>query len=214
MNLVNRLYRCGVLPVVTIAKKEDAISIARALQSGGIHCIEITFRTESAQEALRLIRKEYPTLLLGAGTILKQEQAKMAHDAGADFLVSPGLNEKVLDYCIKNQITMIPGCNHPTEVEKGLEKGLEIMKFFPAEPSGGVAMLKALKGPYPNMRFLPTGGINPKNLEDYLACENVIACGGSWMIEDSFLTSKNYEMLEKRAKETMTLVDKIRRKGN
>ncbi len=168
--------------------------------------IEITFRTEATEESIFILTKNMPDLLVGAGTILKVDQVKRAVSAGAKFIVTPGFNPSVVDYCVKKKITIIPGLNTPTMIEWGLERGLNFFKFFPADLSGGTKMLKNLAGPYPYVKFMPTGGINNETLISYLKENNVIACGGSWIVKKDLISSKNFEEIRRLTREAILLI--------
>jgi 2-dehydro-3-deoxyphosphogluconate aldolase / (4S)-4-hydroxy-2-oxoglutarate aldolase len=182
-----------LLPVVVLDDPAQAVPLARALIAGGLPVAEVTFRTAAAAEAIRRIAAEVPGLLLGAGTVLTVEQVRQAHDAGASFLVTPGYNLAVVAAAQDLGLPIVPGINNPTGVEQAMADGLDLVKFFPAEPSGGVPFLKALGGPYAGMRFIPTGGIGPKNLGSYLALPTVLACGGSWMVEPALIRSGRFD---------------------
>src|SRR5262245_51314153 len=175
--LTDRLRDARIVPVIVIDDPSDAIPLGEALLAGGLSCAEITFRTPRAGEALQRIAAEVPSLLAGAGTVLTPEQAAAARDAGAQFIVAPGFNPRVVDYCLERDIPVYPGVATPTEVEAAREKGLRVLKFFPAEPVGGLAYLKAIAAPYVDVEFIPTGGINATNLASYLAFKKVVACG-------------------------------------
>lgn len=181
--LYDAIGKAGVIPVIKLERVEDAVPLARALLEGGIPVAEVTFRTESAADGIAAIRREVPQVLVGAGTVLATSQAQAAIDAGAQFVVAPGSNGTVIDQVLAAGIPMIPGVATPTEIEAALEKGLQVLKLFPAQVLGGVAMLKALAAPYPQVRFVPTGGINEANMKEYLQQKNVLAVGGSWMIQ-------------------------------
>ena len=181
--IYNKIGEVGIIPVIKLNRVEDAIPLAKALLAGGIPVAEVTFRTEAAAEGIALIRREIPQMLVGAGTVLTTEQANAAVEAGAQFVVSPGSNGKIIDKVWDSGVVMIPGVATPTEIEAAMGRGLSVVKFFPAEALGGVAMLKALAGPYPQMKFVPTGGISASNMKDYLQQKNVLAVGGSWMIQ-------------------------------
>lgn len=181
--IYNKIGEVGIIPVIKLNRVEDAIPLANALLAGGIPVAEVTFRTESAAEGIALIRREVPQMLVGAGTVLSTEQAIAAVEAGAQFVVSPGSNGKIIDKVLDSGVVMIPGVATPTEIEAAMGRGLSVVKFFPAEALGGVAMLKALAGPYPQMKFVPTGGISAGNMQDYLQQKNVLAVGGSWMVQ-------------------------------
>lgn len=183
VEIYNKIGEVGIIPVIKLNRVEDAIPLANALLAGGIPVAEVTFRTESAAEGIALIRREVPQMLVGAGTVLSTEQAIAAVEAGAQFVVSPGSNGKIIDKVLDSGVVMIPGVATPTEIEAAMGRGLSVVKFFPAEALGGVAMLKALAGPYPQMKFVPTGGISAGNMQDYLQQKNVLAVGGSWMVQ-------------------------------
>ncbi|OQQ09914.1 ketohydroxyglutarate aldolase [Vibrio splendidus] len=176
-----RLRDIRIVPVIAINDVAQAVPLAKVLVENGLPCAEVTFRTEAAAESIRLIREAYPELLIGAGTVLTTEQVDTAINAGVDFIVSPGLNPTTVKYCQQRGVTIVPGVNNPSLVEQAMEMGLKTLKFFPAEPSGGVAMLKALTAVYP-VNFMPTGGVSPANVESYLALKSVVACGGTWMV--------------------------------
>lgn len=194
-----------VVPVVAIESPERAPGLAKALLAGGISLIEVTFRTERAAEAIAAIRDEAPDMRLCAGTVLTIEQAKTAIEAGAQAVVSPGTNAEVVRFCQNAGIPVMPGCATPTEVEACLALGLSALKFFPAEVMGGVAMLKALSGPYGGVRFMPTGGIDCRNLRDYLALPNVLACGSSWIAPKALIEAGDFSEITERAKQIKTL---------
>ncbi|OEE99056.1 ketohydroxyglutarate aldolase [Vibrio crassostreae 9ZC13] len=176
-----RLRDIRIVPVIAINDVAQAVPLAKVLVENGLPCAEVTFRTEAAAESIRLMREAYPELLIGAGTVLTTEQVDTAINAGVDFIVSPGLNPTTVKYCQQRGVTIVPGVSNPSLVEQAMEMGLKTLKFFPAEPSGGVAMLKALTAVYP-VNFMPTGGVRPANVESYLALKSVVACGGTWMV--------------------------------
>lgn len=190
---MKNLSELGIIPVVEISDSNKAVKLAEALLKGGIKAIEITFRTKDALESIEKIANAKLDILLGAGTVLTKEQADQAIKAGADFLVSPGFNEDVVDYCLEKKYIIFPGVNNPSDIEKAIEKGLTTLKFFPAEASGGVKMLDSFAGPYKQIMFMPTGGINERNIQDYLKCKNVICCGGSWMIDKEKVINDNFK---------------------
>ena len=202
---------CGyrVIPVVVLNRAEDAAPLAKALCEGGLKCAEVTFRTDAAQEAIRIMSREYPDMMVGAGTVLTTDQVDRAVSAGAKFIVSPGFDPEVVDYCIDKNIPVVPGCITPSEVAQGVKRGLEVIKFFPAEQAGGVAMIKALAAPFTGVRFMPTGGINAGNLEQYLSFPRIAACGGSWMVKADLIDSKDFEKITELTKEAVELVGKI-----
>ena len=200
----------GVIPVVVINKTEDAKPLAKALCEGGLKCAEVTFRTDAAQEAIRIMSQEYPDMMVGAGTVLTIDQVDRAVSAGAKFIVSPGFDPEIVDYCIDKDIPVVPGCMTPSEVAQGVKRGLEVLKFFPAQQAGGVAMIKAMAAPYTSVMFMPTGGINADNLEQYLSFKKIAACGGSWMVKADLINSKEFEKITELTKEAVRLVKSIR----
>lgn len=200
----------GVVPVVVLEKKEDALPLARALVQGGLPCAEVTFRTEAAAKCIELMSREYPEMLVGAGTVLTTEQVDLAVESGAKFIVSPGFDPEIVDYCLGKNIPVFPGCITPSEVAQAVKRGLKIVKFFPAEQAGGVPMIKSMAAPYNNIRFMPTGGINLKNLEAYLSCDKILCCGGSWMVKGDMIQKGEFEKIESLVKEAKEVADEIR----
>lgn len=200
----------GVIPVVVLKHAADAAPLAEALCKGGLKCAEVTFRTEAAEAAIKIMAGNFPDMLIGAGTVLTIEQAERAVAAGAGFIVSPGFDPEIVDYCLANKILILPGCVTPSEVAQGVKRGLQVLKFFPAEQAGGLAMIKALAAPYTNVKFMPTGGINAENLEAYLSFDRIAACGGSWMVKAELVEHKEYDKIEKKTREAVELVKKIR----
>lgn len=184
-----------LVPVIVIDDADDAVPLARALADGGLPCAEVTFRTAQAGHALERIAAECPEVLVGAGTVLTPSQAASARQAGAKFIVSPGFGPAVVDYCLEHDIPVFPGVATPTEIEAALAKGLSVMKFFPAEPLGGVNYLKAMSAPYGKIEFMPTGGISPANVGSYLAHKQVVACGGSWMAPQDWIAGKQFDRI-------------------
>ena len=195
--ILKEMSNIGIIPVVALNDAKDAAPLAKALIDGGIPCAEVTFRTDAAEESIRIMATEYPEMLVGAGTVLTIEQVDRAVNAGAKFIVSPGLNPKVVKYCVDNNILVIPGCTNPSDVEVAIELGLETVKFFPAEPAGGLPMIKAMSAPYTKMKFMPTGGINENNLKGYLDFSKIVACGGSWMVKNDLIEAGNFEEITK-----------------
>ena len=191
-NIINQIRAIGIVPVIAIADADKAVALAQALAAGGLACAEITFRTAAAAEAIRQIKDNVPDVLVGAGTILSTEQADTAMQAGAQFLVSPGFNPRVVAHCQANNYFIIPGCATPSDMEAALEMGLTLVKFFPAEQAGGLPYIKAVAAPYTSLDFLPTGGIGPKNLADYLSFPRVVACGGSWMATKDLIDAGDF----------------------
>jgi 2-dehydro-3-deoxyphosphogluconate aldolase/(4S)-4-hydroxy-2-oxoglutarate aldolase len=202
--VLEKIGELGLVPVVTIERPEDAVSLGNALIDGDLPVAEITFRTAAAEEAIKTLDRELPELLVGAGTVLTVEQVKRAVSAGAKFIVSPGFNPKVVDYCVESGIPVTPGLNTPTEIEMALERRLEVVKFFPAEPSGGVEFLKAMAAPYRGIQFIPTGGITRDNLTSYLAFNRVHACGGSWMVKADLISSGQFAEITRLTREAVS----------
>ena len=196
----------GIVPVVRIEKATDALPLGKALLAGGLPLAEITFRTAAAEEVIRTLTERMPELIVGAGTVLTTEQAQKAIRAGARFIVSPGFNPKVVSFCREQGIPVIPGVNSPTQIEAAMECGLRVMKFFPAEESGGAAFLKAVAAPYEGIRFIPTGGINTANLISYLSLKNVIACGGSWMVKTDLISAGKFEEITGLTREAVRIL--------
>lgn len=200
----------GIVPVVVLNKADDAEPLAQALVKGGLPCAEVTFRTAAAEESIREIAKKFPEMFVGAGTVLTTEQVDRAIGAGAKFIVSPGLNPKVVEHCLKKGYPITPGIMTPTELEMALGFGLDVVKFFPAENAGGLKMIKAMSAPYTMMKFMPTGGINATNVRDYLACNKILACGGSWMVKGDLINAGNFAEIEKLTREAAAIVKEIR----
>lgn len=208
-NHVALIESLKVVPVVAIECEYDAIPLADALAKGGVPCAEITLRTPAGLAAIEALSNR-PDFLVGAGTVHSVDQAKSVADAGAKFVVSPGFNPKTVSWCIENNTPIFPGISSPTDLEMALEHNLDIVKFFPAEAMGGVKTLKAFHGPYHSIRFMPTGGISPANLADYLSLPYVIACGGSWLVKSSLIAEGKFDEITRLAKETVDLVRTIK----
>lgn len=206
---LSRLRELRVVPVIVIDDPDDAGPLGAALAAGGLPCAEITFRTAAAGEALRRITAEHPDFLVGAGTVLTARQADEARRAGARFVVSPGFNPAVVDHCLEHALPIYPGVCTPTEIEAALQRGLSVLKFFPAEPMGGVAFLKAISAPYGAVEFIPTGGIGPEKLPDYLALDRVVACGGSWMAPAEWIRAKEFERIRQETERAMLAVRRV-----
>ena len=204
-NVLARLGEARILPVVELDTSEAALPLAKALMAGGLPVAEITFRSEAAAESIGILRERIPEMLVGAGTVLGIEQVALAHRAGSQFVVTPGFNPSVVEACLETGLPVLPGINNPTGVERALGFGLDAVKFFPAEASGGVPFLKALSGPYPSVRFVPTGGIGPGNLGDYLALPNVLACGGSWIVSPALVRASRFDEVARLAGEAVAL---------
>ena len=201
----------GVVPVVVLNDAKDAAPLAKALCEGGLPCAEVTFRTEAAEESIRIMATEFPEMVIGAGTVLTIDQVDRAVGAGAKFIVSPGFDPEIVDYCIAKGIVVLPGCITPSEVTQAVKRGLEVVKFFPAEQFGGVATIKALAAPFTSVRFMPTGGISAKNLADYLGFKKIIACGGSWMVKGDLVAAGEFDKIKEMTAEAVQLVAEIRK---
>lgn len=211
VDLIEKIQATTVLPVIKIDDAKDAVPLAKALKKGGLPAAEVTFRTDAAEESIRLIAQNYPDFLIAAGTVLTPEQADKAMNAGASFIVSPGLNPKVVKHCKAKGYPIIPGVCTPSEVECALDLGLTYLKFFPAEAAGGVNMIKSMAAPYTKVKFMPTGGISIKNISDYLACNAVFACGGSWMVPADKIANGEFEEIAKLTKEAVELVKELKK---
>lgn len=205
-SILEQIGLIGIVPVVVIDDEKNAEKVGEALSAAGLPCAEVTFRTSSAAGSIMKISKKFPELVLGAGTVLSVDQAKAAVGAGAKFIVSPGLNGKVVEYCLKHEIPVTPGVATPTEIERALEYGLEVVKFFPAEQCGGLAYLRAISAPYNNLRFIPTGGIDETNLLSYLKFPKVLACGGSWMVSRELISKGSFDEIRRLAGEALSSV--------
>lgn len=202
--VIEEIGKIGIVPVIALDDAKDAKPLAQALIRGGLPCAEVTFRTEAAEESIRIMAREFPEMLVGAGTVLTPEQVDRAVNAGAKFIVSPGLNPKVVQYCVSKDIPIIPGTTNPSDVEIAIENGLEVVKFFPAEQAGGINMIKAMCGPYTKMKFMPTGGINADNLKSYLDFNKIVACGGSWMVKKDLVAAGKFDEIEALTREAVT----------
>jgi 2-dehydro-3-deoxyphosphogluconate aldolase/(4S)-4-hydroxy-2-oxoglutarate aldolase len=206
---LERLRQIRLAPVIVIDDPLNAAPLAEALAEGGLPCAEVTFRTAAAAESLRRMADARPDMLLGAGTVLSPRQAAEARAAGAQFIVSPGLNPVVVDYCLEQGIPVFPGVCTPTEIEAGLQRGLNVLKFFPAEPAGGLAYLKAISAPYSMVEFIPTGGINAEKLPAYLSFRSVVACGGSWMAPAEWIRAGDFERIRQETARAVQSIQQI-----
>lgn len=208
--ILKQFEKMRVVPVVAIQNAEDSMQLAGALTESGLPCVEITFRTAAAIDAMRIIAQR-GDILVGAGTVLKVDQVKAAVDVGARFMVAPGFNPKVVEYCVENHITITPGICTPSDIEAALDFGLEVLKFFPAEAFGGLKTLKAMSGPYTTVKFIPTGGISPDNLLEYLQFPKVIACGGTWIAKSALISEGKFDEIINNAREAVGIVKKLKR---
>ncbi len=206
MDMLERLSLAGLVPVIKVKNAADAVPLCRALKNGGLPVAEITFRTDAAEEAIRLVHEALPDVLLGAGTVLTIDQADRAWNAGAGYIVSPGLNPAVVKHCIDKGYPVLPGCANPSDIEAALSLGLKTVKFFPAEALGGLKLIKAMSAPYGDVKFVPTGGINEKNLLEYLAFPKIAACGGSWMVPDDAIADKDWGRIETLARDAVRVM--------
>ncbi len=202
--VIEEISKIGIVPVIALDDAKDAEPLARALCGGGLPCAEVTFRTAAAEESIRIMAEKFPQMLVGAGTVLTAEQADRAVAAGAKFIVSPGLNPKVAAHCVSKEIPIIPGCANPSDVEQAIEQGLSVVKFFPAEAAGGLPMIKAMSAPYTAVKFMPTGGINADNLNEYLSFNKIVACGGSWMVKKDLVAAGEFDKITALTREAVT----------
>ena len=201
-----KIHAMKIVPVVKLNDAKDAVPLAKALVEGGIPCAEVTFRTDAAVESIKKMLEAYPDMLVGAGTVLTTAQVDAAIEAGAKFIVSPGLNPKTVKYCQEKNIPILPGVATASEIEQALELGLDVVKFFPAEVNGGLPAIKALSAPYYMMQFMPTGGVNPQNVKEYLSFDKVLACGGTWMVKDALINAGEFDKIKEMTREAIELV--------
>ena len=206
-SVLQRVYEIGIIPVIAFNSADEALPLCKALMDGGLPAAEVTFRTAAAEEAIRRIVAEVPEMLVGAGTVTNLEQAKTAVAAGAKFLVTPGFSDEVTRYAVEHEIPIFPGTCTPTEVMQAMGYGLKVVKFFPASQYGGLNTIKALAGPFPAMRFMPTGGINAGNVKEYLADKHIIACGGSWMVKGDLIAAGKFDEIQRLTQEAVALVN-------
>ena len=204
--ILKKIGELRLVPVVKIEDSRNALPLGQALRDGNLPIAEITYRTDAAEEAIRILTAELPEILVGAGTVLTMDQVKSAVGAGARFVVAPGFNPKVVDYCLEHNITIIPGVNNPSQIERALESRIEVVKFFPAEASGGIPFLKAVAAPYSGIQFLPTGGINLQNMMSYLSFSRVIACGGSWMVKSDLISAGKFQDIKRLSREAVDTI--------
>lgn len=205
-----QFYNYAIVPVVVLEDAKDALPLADALTQGGLPCAEVTFRTDAAEESIRLMSEKYPDMLVGAGTVLTINQVDRAVNAGAKFIVSPGFDPEIVDYCLEKNIPVFPGCITPSEVAQAAKRNIRIVKFFPAEQAGGLSMIKAMAAPYTMMKFMPTGGINAKNLKDYLSYGKILCCGGSWMVKGELIKNGEFDRIRELTKEALELAASAR----
>lgn len=209
--VIEKLKEMLIVPVVVLDDARNAEKLAAALIEGGLPCAEITFRTVAAEESIRIMTNKYPDMLVGAGTILTTEQIDKAVAAGAKFIVTPGFDAEIVDYCMKKEIPVLPGIISPSEAAQAVKRGLSAVKFFPAEQYGGVTTIKALAAPYPMLKFMPTGGVGMKNLKEYLSCDKILCCGGSWMVKGDMIKAGEFDTIAEMTKEAVELAHSVRK---
>ena len=207
---LEKLSQFGIVPVVVLDDAKDAAPLAKALCDGGLACAEVTFRTAAAEESIRIMATEHPEMVVGAGTVLTTEQVDRAVAAGASLIVSPGFDPEIVDYCISKNIEVVPGIVTPSELAQAVKRGLTRVKFFPAEAAGGLKMIKAMCAAYTTVRIMPTGGINAKNISEYLECDKIFCCGGSWMVKGDLIKAGEFDKIKDMTAEAVALVKKIR----
>ncbi len=210
MTIQEKFASFGVVPVVVLENADDALPLGKALIDGGLPVAEVTFRTAAAEESIRRLHEAYPDMLVGAGTVLSVEQVDRAVGAGAQFIVAPGFDPEVVDYCLSKDIPVFPGCVTPSEISQAVKRGLKVVKFFPAGSFGGVSTIKALSGPFVGLKIMPTGGVSAKNLAEYLGNKTVIACGGSWMVKGDLIKAGDFAKVEELTKEAVAIVKEVR----
>lgn len=203
--MIPKLEKYRLVPVVKLDRAEDALPLGEALCKGGLPVAEVTFRTDAAEKAIRLMEREFPEMTIGAGTVVNVEQAKRALDAGVEFFVSPGFGDDVTKFAVVNKVPMFPGVCTPSDIMKAISYGLEVVKFFPAKQYGGLATIKALAAPFPSVRFMPTGGVNASNIREFLDCDKIIAVGGSWMVKSDLISGGDFAGVEKLTREAVDL---------
>lgn len=208
MKNIEKIFRSiRIVPVVKLSSDKDAVPLAKALVEGGLPCAEVTFRTDAAAESIRNMKEAFPDMTVGAGTVLTTGQVDEAVEAGAEFIVSPGLNPRTVTYCQEKGIPVFPGTATASEIEKALELGLSVVKFFPAEVNGGLKAIKALSAPYSMMEFMPTGGIGTENVREYLEFDRVIACGGTWMVKEELIAGGKFDEIKRLTREAKSIAD-------
>ena len=210
MSILQTFERCGIIPVVVLEKSSDAVPLTKALLAGGINVAEVTFRTEAAEESIRLIADQVPEMLVGAGTVLTLGQLDRAYQAGARFIVSPGFDPKLVERCRELELPIFPGAVTPTEIMQILNEGLDIVKFFPAGNFGGLKTMKSLAAPFTNIRFMPTGGVNADNLAEFLEFDKILAVGGSWICSSKLVKEGKFDEITKLCKEAKDIFHRVR----
>ena len=208
--VLEQFSEVGIIPVVVLNDVKDALPLGNALMKGGLPAAEVTFRTDAAEESIKIMSENFPNMLVGAGTVLTIDQVDRAVAAGAKFIVSPGLDENIVDYCLKKDIPVCPGVQTPSEITKAVSLGLDHVKFFPAEPAGGLKMISAVGAAFPNVKFMPTGGINANNVKEYLLSSKIFCCGGSWMVKGDMIKAGDFDAIEKLTAEAAGIVKEFR----
>lgn len=208
--MMKQIEAMRVVPVVVLEDAKDAEPLAHALCDGGLPCAEVTFRTAAAEESIKRMTAACPDMLVGAGTVLTTAQVDKAVAAGAKFIVSPGFDPEIVDYCLAKNIPVFPGCITPSEIAQAVKRGLKVVKFFPAAQFGGVATIKALAAPYVGLKFMPTGGVSASNLADYLSCKSIIACGGSWMVKGDMIKAGEFDKIREMTAEAVALAKNVK----
>ena len=208
--VLEQFSKVGIIPVVVLNDTKDALPLGNALMKGGLPAAEVTFRTDAAEESIKIMSENFPDMLVGAGTVLTIDQVDRAVAAGAKFIVSPGLDENIVDYCLKKDIPVCPGVQTPSEITKAVSLGLDHVKFFPAEPAGGLKMISAVGAAFPNVKFMPTGGINANNVKEYLQSSKIFCCGGSWMVKGDMIKAGDFDAIEKLTAEAAGIVKEFR----
>ncbi len=211
MDVLERLEKTGIIPAAVIENAKDAVPTAQALLAGGIDTVEVTFRTEAAAEAIRLISEHCPEVLVGAGTIITLDQCKEAVSCGAKYIVSPGYNDEVVAWCVENDITVLPGCLSPTEITSAVIRGLKVVKFFPAGSFGGIKTMKALAGPFGGIKFVPTGGVNGDNVREYYEQPFIHSVGGSWVCTKKDITEHNFDRITELSRQSMDTIADLKK---
>lgn len=209
-NVMSQIQDIGIVPVVKLNNVEKAIPLCEALMAGGINVAEVTFRTECASEVIKTIARECPDMIVGAGTIINVEQAKLAIECGAKFIVSPGFSRDIVEYCQSQNIPVIPGCITPSEIMQAIDCGLNVVKFFPAKEFGGLSTMKSLSGPFGQIKFMPTGGVNLENLKEFITAKFIVACGGTYMVKDDLINSDNYEEITRLSRQSIEIIKEAR----
>ena len=210
-DIMSQIEEIGIVPVVKLNDVNKALPLCKALLAGGIKVAEVTFRTECASEVIKIIAKNCPEMIVGAGTIINKTQAELAINCGAKFIVSPGFSKDVVEYCQNRNIPVIPGCITPSEIMAAIDCGLKIVKFFPAKEFGGLSTMKALSAPFNQIKFMPTGGVNLDNLKDFISAKFIVACGGTYMVKDELINNDNYDEITRLSQQSIDIIKEVRK---